>query len=62
MSDYYLANIGSSVTEPKIEIKKNCGDSKSYYGYMTLNRHNVTTTELDAAPGTPYQKAIITLV
>ncbi len=56
MSDYYLANIGSSVTEPKIEIKNNCGDSKSYYGYMTLNRHNVTISELDAAPGTPYQK------
>lgn len=56
MTDYYLANIGSSVTEPKIEIKNNCGDSKSYFGYMTLNRHNVTTAELDAAPGTPYQK------
>lgn len=55
MSDYYLANIGSSVTEPKIEIKKNCGDSKSYYGYMTLNRHNVTATELEAITDSPYQ-------
>ena len=53
MSDYYLVNVGPSATTPEITIKNHCGDSKDYYGYMTLNRHNVTSSELGSATSDP---------